>query len=183
MKKATSPKPEKDFDSTELLWNLYQEHCAWERHHEEQRATASNILIAVAAGVLGLITYEDGITSKDIALTLFLVGQGLYGTVFVWMHYDRFSMHQKRAGKYRHALDQLHPKIGVLRLRDEADEKYRQDRPLTSKWRLHWFWMALHILIAMCGFVIFMLALCSSTNDLKQPSSTIVKPSSECAVP
>ncbi len=40
-------------DSSDILWNLYKQHCEWERHHdEEQRASGTGLLIGVAAGVL-----------------------------------------------------------------------------------------------------------------------------------
>ena len=45
-------------DKGDILWRLYQEHCTWERHHEQQRSLSTNLLLAVAAAILGVVTFD-----------------------------------------------------------------------------------------------------------------------------
>jgi hypothetical protein len=141
-------------DSSGILWNFYQEHSAWERHHEEQRASVTNILLVVAAGVLSVITF-DGISRADLPLTIFLIMQGLFGALFVAKQYERFARHQRLAGKYRQALDDRFPESQIITLRELADkEQEKEYRILFDKIRLNKLWVGLHLLIALFGVVL-----------------------------
>lgn len=137
-----------------ILWGLYEEHCQWERHHEEQRASATNLMIAVAAAVLGVVTYDGRIAWADLPPTLFLATQGVFGSVFVAKQYERFAMHQRRAGKYREAIDRVAPELGIRALRSESDQENDKRFPRLHKVRLHRFWTALHASIAAFGFIL-----------------------------
>jgi hypothetical protein len=141
-------------DKADILWNLYQQHCEWERHHEEQRASGTSILIAIAAGILGLITFDKHINNSDISLTVFLIIQGGFGALLAAKHYERFCMHRQRANKYRDILDTLFPEARIKALRREADKKNDREFPRLHKIRLHNFWIGLHLLIAMFGLIL-----------------------------
>lgn len=141
-------------DRFELTWRLYQEHCTWERHHEAQRASVTNLLLAVSAAVLGVITYDGGLWIGDLPLTLFLILLGLFGALFVAKQYERFAMQQGRAGRYRGMLDEMVPEAAVLKLRNEADAENEARYPRLSRIRLHRFWTALHLLVAGFGVVL-----------------------------
>lgn len=141
-------------DRFELTWRLYQEHCIWERHHEAQRASATNLLLAISAAVLGVITYDGALRIGDLPLTLFLILLGAFGALFVAKQYERFAMQQCRAGRYRTMLDELVPEAAVLKLRNEADAENEAKYPRLSKIRLHRFWTALHLLVAGFGIIL-----------------------------
>jgi hypothetical protein len=140
-------------DEAEILWKFYQEHCTWERHHEQQRASVTNLFLAVAAAVLGVVTFDGKLSGTDLPLTIFLIGQGFFGSVFVAKHYEVFSMHQSRAGQYREALDSMFPEAGILLRRSKADEENIVRFPHLHKLRLNKFWVGLHVLIALFGVV------------------------------
>lgn len=55
----------------DVLFKMYQERCTYGRHHETQRSTVSTIIIAIAAGVTGLVKYDKTIDSLDLPLSLF----------------------------------------------------------------------------------------------------------------
>lgn len=142
-------------DSSDILWNLYQEHSAWERHHEEQRASVTNILLVVAAGVLSVITFNEGISRADLPLTIFLIMQGLFGALFVAKQYERFARHQRLANKYRQALNDRFPESQIIALRELADKEQAIEYPiLFDKVRLNKLWVGLHLLIALFGVVL-----------------------------
>jgi len=141
-------------DNSDILWNLYQEHCAWERHHEEQRASGTSLFIAVAAGVLGLVTFDGHLNNNDLSLTVFLIMQGLFGALLAAKHYERFCMHQQRANLYRDALDAFFPEAKINSIRHKADEKNNLKFPRLHKLRLHYFWVGLPLLIALFGIVL-----------------------------
>lgn len=141
-------------DKSDILWNLYQEHCTWERHHEEQRASGTGLLLAVAAGVIGLVTFDGHINGSDIPLTVFLVMQGLFGALLAAKHYERFCLHRQRSNEYRDVLDALFPEAKIISLRRQADEKHNRTFPWLHKLRLNHFWVGLHLLIASVGMVL-----------------------------
>jgi hypothetical protein len=141
-------------DSSDILWNLYEQHCEWERHHEEQRASGTGLLIGIAAGVLGLITFDGHLNTGDLPLTIFLVMQGAFGALLAAKHYERFRMHQQRANQYRDLLDARFPDAKINSLRREADENNKLKFPNLHKIRLHHFWVGLHLLITLFGLVL-----------------------------
>lgn len=141
-------------EPSDILWNFYQEHCVWERHHEAQRTSMTTLFVAIAAGVLGVITFDSKLNFTDLPLTAFLAMLGLFGAIFAAKHYERFCQHQERANQYRRALDAQFPSAGILSLRFAADEKVHAKFPRLRKLRLHSFWIGLHILIALFGTVL-----------------------------
>jgi amino acid transporter len=138
-------------DKADLLLDLYKEHCNWERHHETQRSSVTSILVAVAAGILGIVTFDGHINTIDLPLTSFLIIMGLFGVLFSAKQYSSFSQHQERANKIRETLNTLIPAAKILELRKEADEIHRKKNRIMSKLRLHYFWNLLHVLIAIIG--------------------------------
>lgn len=149
-------------DDVELIWNIYQEHCEWERHHEEQRASATNVLLAIAAAVLGLITYDQRVGRGDLPLALFLTLQGIYGALFMMKHYERFRMHRERAVGYRKELDVRFPQANLLQIRSAADQRNAENFPTIASLRLNWFWTGVHMLIAGGGLALTAWALMNS---------------------
>ena len=141
-------------DKVEVLLELYNEHSEWERHHESQRSSVASILIAVAAGILGIVTFDGHISIVDVPLTAFLTILGCFGALFSAKQYDRFTLHKERAKQIREALDRLVPDAKILKLRDSADHRYKKNNHLISRMRLHHFWNTLHILIALVGVIL-----------------------------
>jgi hypothetical protein len=144
-------------DNVEILWKFYQEHCSWERHHEQQRSLSTNLLIAVAAGIIGVVTFDKQLNNTDLPLTIFLIMQGIFGAIFSAKIYECFCMHQNRANHYRKEIDALFPQAKILSIRDKADlenlNRFRELHPL----RLHRFWIGLHLLITVFGIVLTIL--------------------------
>lgn len=141
-------------DEAEMLWKFYQEHCTWERHHEQQRASATNLFLAVAAAVLSVVAFDGELSGSDLPLTIFLIVQGFFGSVFVAKHYQVFAVHQSRAGQYREALDSMFPEAGILSRRHKAEEENAARFPRLHRSRLNKFWVGLHVLIALFGAVL-----------------------------
>jgi hypothetical protein len=141
-------------DKINILLDLYNEHCDWERHHENQRSSVTSILIAVAAGILGVVTFDGHINITDVPLTSFLIILGCFGALFSAKQYNSFTQHQERANKIREALDALVPDAKILTLRNAADKKTKLKNRVITKMRLHHFWNTLHILIALIGAIL-----------------------------
>jgi hypothetical protein len=146
---------------TDVLWGLYQEHCDQGRHHENQRAAVTNVIIAIAAGVLGIASLDQSLDKTDIPMTLFIVILGLFGALLCAKHYERFEMHAERYRKYRDELEQLLPSTKIRQLKEEADKKHNRRYPRLHKVRLFWLWVGIHLGIAVFGLALSLLALLS----------------------
>lgn len=92
-------------DEKDILWKMYEEHCTHGRHHETLRATTTNLLFAVAAGAVAVITHgERPLALNNLPLAFLLIPIGLLGALFSAKYHERFDMHMERAKKYREAL-------------------------------------------------------------------------------
>lgn len=162
----------------DILWKMYEEHVTEGRHHETQRATVTNLVIAIAAGVLALVTFDKAITLIDLPLTIFLIFLGVFGAAFSSKYYERFQLHMKRAREYRNALDDiLSTQIGDSRrflkdLKKAADEHHEQSFADAPEGKTNWqrwmsfihrrglyqLWISFHLLITVLGLVLTILA-------------------------
>ena len=146
-------------DKGDILWKLYQEHCTWERHHEQQRSLSTNLLLIVAAGILGVVTFDKQLNNTDLPLTVFLIMLGIFGAIFSAKVYEAFSMHQNRANHYRKALDSQFSEARILVIRDDADTENKARFRKLRHIRLYQFWIGLHLLITVFGVVLTILIL------------------------
>jgi len=143
-------------DENEILWRLYQDHLTHSRHHETLRATTTTVLLAVAAGVLGLLgaTHAWPLGYEQLPLSIFLVMLGVFGAFFSAKYHERFVFHMNRARQYRDVLDKNLPTANVNSLRPKADDKTKAEHPWLYERRLSLFWVWLHLLIALVGVVL-----------------------------
>lgn len=166
----------------DMFFKMYQEHCTHARHHETQRSTVSTILLAIAAGVMGLVKYDEKIDSLDFPLSIFLIVLGLFGALFCLKQSERFRLHTDRAKKYREAVDELLPDRTetflssstlfelpkeikeskpsfvvdpkpIKAFKSLADKEHEIKYPIWSKTRLITMWAVLHLLVAILGIV------------------------------
>lgn len=143
-------------DETDFLWGMYQEHTTQGRHHETQRANVTNFIIVVVGGSLAFIA-NKGVNRDQWVIAAFIVLIGLFGALFSAKQYERFRFHMVAAGTYRRALEALlKNNPGVLR---RAAEKEHESSfvPFFVKLRLYYFWIALHLLIALLGIVLLIM--------------------------
>ena len=140
-------------DQRDVLWGMYQEHCTQGRHHEEQRATMSNLVLALSGGVLGLMTLKD-LSTDTWPLAVFLILLGLFGALFSAKHYERFCFHMTAASVHRAKLETLLPDSQLLELRRTAELQHAGTRPPLRRARLHLFWIGLHAAVALVGAVL-----------------------------
>lgn len=148
-------------EENEILWKLYEDHVIHGRHHETLRATTTTVLLAIAAGVLGLLGVER-VWPPDLRvlpLALFLVILGLFGALFTAKYHERFTFHMNRAREYRNALDASLPAVGINKFRPIADARTKSEYPRLFHLRLWLFWVGLYVLVAALGLVLSVLIL------------------------
>jgi len=116
-------------------------------------------MIAVAAGVLGVIALDGKLGTADVPLAVFLIIQGLFGAIFVAKQYERFARHQRLAGLYRQQLNDNIPDAKILELRKTGDEAQETQYRFLSKLRLYHLWIYLHLSFAAFGLTLSIIIL------------------------
>ena len=146
-------------DEKDILWKMYEENRSYARHHEQLRATGTSLLIAVGAGVIGLITHNRVLGYEELPLSVLLLVVGLFGAVFSAKHYERLRLHLTRAEQYLDALEEHCPDLNLVKLKRAGDRANAKRFPRLSKLRLNRFWGALHLFNALLGLALTILCL------------------------
>ncbi|MGD8306541.1 MAG: hypothetical protein PVF17_07790 [Ignavibacteria bacterium] len=147
-------------EEMEILLELFKDQMIHARHHEQLRATVSNIMITISGVIIGFIVFDESINKSDTAAILFLIILGIFGTFISMKHYQHLRRHQNRAEKYRDNIEKLFPNLEIKKWLSEALEQNQSDFPILSKLRLHTFWSVLHILIVLIGIYLFVILYC-----------------------
>jgi hypothetical protein len=138
-------------DDLDIITKIYDENCNHSRHHENLRATMTNLIIFAATGLLGLITFDQKLTFGDLPLALFLAILGIFGALFSAKHYERLRLHRGRARVLLDAMHARSPSTQIKTLLAEADQHNERQFPSLTHWKLTHFWTALHLFIAILG--------------------------------
>jgi hypothetical protein len=143
---------------SDILWGMYQEHCTQGRHHEDQRASVTNLIIALASAMVGLLAFKD-LSRNAWPLPCTLILLGLFGALFSLKHYERFRYHMKCAAQYRDALESLVPTTNLKALRQAGRRAHRGKYKIIEDIHLFVFWVAFNLLIASLGGILLYVVL------------------------
>ena len=146
-------------DHFELLWRLYDDERTFARHHETQRTQAAGLVIAVSAGLIGFISFDNKINVADIPSAFLLIVLGIFGVVFTQKHYERTRLHLYRAYEYFHAIDALIKDVEIESLRNKANKINEERFGRLCQLKLSWLWMLLQVLISLTGVTMIYLIL------------------------
>jgi hypothetical protein len=146
-------------DDRQFLMTLYQDDCTQARHHETQRSTVANIVLAVSAALIGFATYDKTLSPADIVPSLLLVFLGVFGALFSAKQYERAKRHGHRAAAYRTQIAAMTQGADILTLMKDADGKTQKAFPHLSRLRLHPFWIALNAFITVTGLVMLVMTM------------------------
>ncbi len=124
------------------------------RHNETLRATATNIVIAVAAGSFAVIGYDKCVQASDLPLLCFVFALGLFGALFAGVQSERSARRSLRARLLRVELDKALPALMLQAQLDIADEQHRKDFHLLTRLRLGWFWVSIHFFVSALALVL-----------------------------
>ena len=139
-------------DEDEVLWGMYQEHLAQQRHHETQLASMTSIIMAVAGGVLAFISSKSA--NQDVGfLAIFLVAVGMFGALLTAKQSERAQFHRKAASAYRGKLEEAQSAFNLKSIREAVENEHKAAFPRLEPIYLYKFWVALHLLIAGLGVV------------------------------
>ena len=135
-----------------LYWKEQREQL---RQSENQRATMTNYLLVIVAGLSGFIVQQHFV-NRTIAVAALIVIIGVYGALMSAKYHERSRYHLGQA----RALTRSLAAMGALSDRnvlDELRDEHYAQYPTLSKLRLHWLWTGLHSAIALYGAVLIVI--------------------------
>lgn len=142
----------------DAYWKMCSENYTQARHHETQRSTVASAFVAIAGAVIGIITFDKGLTRVDVPLTLFLIVLGAFGATFSAKQYERTQLHTLRARGYRNAYDGLLRGSPLKPIKEKADADNKKKFPNLSALELNKFWVAINLAISLLGVCLTILA-------------------------
>ena len=145
-------------DEVEILLRYCEEQWHHIRHLEDQRATFTNFVLVVTAGVIGFIV-QQGLGKASLPLTTLLVIVGIYGAIASYKFYERYRLHQIREQHWLTRIHELNPNAKLLELDKVAIDKHNREFPRMSKLHVHTIWISFNVLIALLGIVMTIVAI------------------------
>ena len=146
-------------EKAQLLWSLYLSERDFIKHHENQRTTASNILAAVAAGLILASGNPDIAPAQSIIIPVLLMGVGLFGFLFCGRLYSLLQLHAARSYEYLAVLSGDHPDLKIRQIKTAVEAANRKRFPFFATLKLNHVWAWFHILIFASGGVLLVVAL------------------------
>lgn len=146
---------------------LYEGQIEHVRHHENMRAQATNVIIAISAAMVAFLASGDTPTNRPHALIFvgtFVVVVNLYGLLMSLKHYERARLSAEKASGYREVVSELISTAthNVESIRQSVEAEHdKHSHMLLTKVRAHYLWSGLHLVIAIIGAAIFVNGLCS----------------------
>lgn len=137
-------------DTKSIILEYWKDQRAQARHAETQRATFTNIILIVAAALLGFVA-NAGHHKSSIVLTVTITILGLFGAIASAKYYERYNVHLEQAIRFSEILtdqEEAYNHENILEpVRDDHASRNRL-APL----RLNKLWVAFHLIIAIIGF-------------------------------
>ncbi|MEV6299841.1 hypothetical protein AB0M02_10600 [Actinoplanes sp. NPDC051861] len=140
------------------IWKETREHS---RQHESQRATATNMILLLAAADIGaMATLRFG--PRTLPLAAGLVVLGVLGYLLAAKHYERAQLSTAIAVELEMRLDAMDPALKIRDSKIAASGRHESRYRRMHRVRLNKIWSLLHVLLGITGAVTFVAILISS---------------------
>jgi hypothetical protein len=141
-----------------MLWRMCNEHYTAARHHETQRATTSQLILAIASVLVAFVGSKYSDPHAAWPASLLVIALGVFGALFSFKQYERFRYHTSAAAAHRREIEK---RLGLplTALRADAEHEHVAAFSRSRHWRLHWFWLGLHGGVAILGTLLLVLVL------------------------
>lgn len=140
---------------SDLLWSLYVSEREFIQHHENQRTSASNILTAIAAGLIVALGTEQLNEIIEVSICIVLMALGLFGFAFCGKLSALIKLHAQRSYEYLRVLDEEITELDIKTLKNRANKSHSDEHQKFSKVRLSSIWSSFHLFVFVSGIVFF----------------------------
>lgn len=139
-------------DPSDIVLAYWSEHRLQFRQSENQRATMTNFILVVTAGLSGLIIQQK-LARFTLPLSILIVLIGLYGALAAAKYHERATYHLSQARALTDTLKDMNVLAENPNLEGKRQAHYNT-YPRLHRIRLHWLWTGLHLAVAMYGIVL-----------------------------
>jgi len=141
-------------DDREFAKMMYEEHAEHARLHEELRAAATSLVIALISGSLAALFFFEN-QRHGVAGGLVICGLSVLGIVLNVKHYERYVLHRDILRDFREKLQQgLSPTIQTLA--EERRKTHEGAWPVISATRLHLLWLVVYVFtLGIGGYTVY----------------------------
>ena len=141
-----------------IIMGFYKEQLSFCRHIEGQRSTMTNLILVIAAILIGF-TYNDGnIIKANWPFPVLLIILGVYSFFFSKKHYALFKMHDKLSDRYREIIEKHIPESDVKR--SEVYIELEVAFVFVQKHKLNIYWLGIPIVVTFIGVIMLIWMLC-----------------------
>jgi len=137
----------------QFLWALYLSERDFIKHHEVQRTQASNILAAIAAGLVVAIGSGEMSPQVGLIISIMLIAIGLFGYLFCGKLYALIQLHAERSYQYLGALEGAVPELRIKAYKAAAESKHSKRFKFFGPFKLNRIWLRFHLLVLVVGLV------------------------------
>ena len=152
-----------------VLLAQYSDNTEHRRYHEQERSTANNVFVTLAAALVG-ITANGGLEKDDVGWAIALAAVGTYGLILNWKLTQLSEFHLSRAQALRRRINDVVQTEQARMFIESSDLAHKKEWWLTSKLRLRYLWMAVTLAITVSGATLTYL--CSSMTVKTTPDDT-----------
>ncbi|WP_433222001.1 hypothetical protein ACQP00_22275 [Dactylosporangium sp. CS-047395] len=138
---------------------FWRDHREQVRQYEHQRATLTNVLLVITAGLSAFIVQQHFAT-RTVAVAALIAAIGVYGALGSAKYHERATYHLGQAGELARSLTDLNA-LDVEERLDERRAEHFSAYPRLYRLRPLWLWTGLHVGIAVYGLVLVVVALVS----------------------
>lgn len=138
-------------DKRDLLWSLYMSEREFITHHENQRTSASNILGAIAAGLVVALGTDKLSSTVEIIISILLIIMGFFGFIFCAKLYALIKLHAERSYAYLGEIDDQINGVDIAALKTKAKKRYTAKFKIFSGIPLNKIWAGFHLSILFAG--------------------------------
>jgi len=136
-------------DSKSVILEYWKDQRAQARHTETQRATFTNIILIVAAAMLGFVA-QKGFHESCLALTVTIIFLGLFGAVTSAKYYERYNVHIEQAIRFSEVLTAQEQEYDHEKILDPVRIDHASRNRL-ERLRLNKLWIAFNLIVAFIG--------------------------------
>lgn len=135
----------------DILLRFYEDDRDFAKHHENQRTSASNLILLLSAGLFALTGYDGQLDPTDSVIFFLIFVIGGFGAVFTAKIYERTRLHLYRCYAYRARLAEALPQLDIEALKRSADARNARRFGVINRISLNSLWVYLHLLISISG--------------------------------
>jgi hypothetical protein len=144
-------------DPSDAVLSYWTEHREQLRQSENQRATMTNFILVITAGLSGLVIQQK-LATTTLPLSILIVLIGLYGALTAAKYHERAAYHLSQARALTDTLKDMKVLAANANL-DRNRQLHYDAYPRLHRVRLHWLWTGLHLAVAVYGSALAVITL------------------------